>query len=62
VEQKQPDLLTMEKAYDFRLDSDRLRWYEQDPHCWLVFNVLEIADVAILESVEDYLENKLRVA
>jgi hypothetical protein len=62
VEQKQPSLLTMEKAYDFRLDSDRLRWYEQDPHCWLVFNVLEIADVAILESVEDYLDNKLRVA
>jgi len=59
VSQKQPGLLSTEKAFDFRLDSSRLRWYEHDPHCWFVFNVLEIADVAILESVENYLEKRV---
>jgi len=63
VSQKQPSLLTTEQAYEFRFDSYRLRWYEQDPHCWYVFNVLELADVTILELIEDYLENRsLQVA
>ena len=59
VKKKQPSLLSTAQAFDFRLDSSRLRWYEHDPHCWLVFNVLEIADIAILESVENYLVNRL---
>lgn len=63
VHQEQPNLLSTEQAYEFRLDSSRMRWYEQDPHCWLVFNVLELANVAMLEAVENYLENRwLRVA
>ncbi|WP_019612878.1 hypothetical protein [Psychromonas ossibalaenae] len=59
VEQAQPSLVTLEKAFDFRFDSYRLRWYEHDPHCWFVFNILESADVSTLESVENYLENRL---
>lgn len=62
IEQQQPSLLTSEKALDFRFDSTRLRWYEHDPHCWFVFNVLEAADVEILESVEDYFEKRLLLA
>ena len=58
VQKNQPSLLSAEQAFDFRLDSYRLRWYEHDPHCWLVFNVLELADDAILISVEDYLANR----
>ncbi|MFQ3174121.1 MAG: hypothetical protein ACI8W0_001231 [Flavobacterium sp.] len=54
VRQKQPDLLTFEKALSFRLDSTRLRWYEHDPHLWVLFNVLQLADVAVLELVEDF--------
>ena len=56
VKQAQPSLLTTEKAFEFRLDSHRLRWYEHDPHCWFVFNILESADISVLELVEDYLE------
>jgi hypothetical protein len=59
VNQQQPNLLSTEKAYGFRFDSYRLRWYEQDPHCWLVFNILELADISILELVENHLENRL---
>ena len=56
LKKNQPGLLTFEKTSDFRFDSTRLRWYEHDPHLWLVFNALQLADVAILESVEDHLE------
>lgn len=62
VKKNQPSLLTSEKALDFRFDSFRLRWYEHDPHLWLVFNVLQSADVATLGLVESYLENKCPVA
>ncbi|MFT6987822.1 MAG: hypothetical protein ACJAT7_003684 [Psychromonas sp.] len=58
VKQNKPSLLSFEKASDFRFDSFRLRWYEHDPHLWLVFNILQLADVAILELVEHYLENR----
>ncbi|PKH04464.1 hypothetical protein CXF72_00850 [Psychromonas sp. MB-3u-54] len=58
VKKNKPSLLTFEKALDYRFDSFRLRWYEHDPHLWLVFNVLQLADVAILELVEHYLENR----
>jgi hypothetical protein len=58
VKKKKPSLLTSEKALDFRFDSFRLRWYEHDPYLWLVFNVLQLADVAILELVEYHLENR----
>ncbi|WP_157619393.1 hypothetical protein [Psychromonas aquimarina] len=59
LKQVQPSLLATEKAFDFRFDSYRLRWYEHDPHCWFVFNALELADVATLELIENYLENRL---
>ncbi|WP_245597662.1 hypothetical protein [Psychromonas aquimarina] len=62
VEQEQPSLLTTEKAFDFRFDSYRLRWYEHDPYCWFVFNVLESATLATLELVENYLENRFSFA
>jgi hypothetical protein len=54
VKQKQPDLLTFKKALNFRFDSTRLRWYEHDPYLWELFNVLQLADVAVLELVEDF--------
>ncbi|WP_415228817.1 hypothetical protein [Psychromonas sp.] len=57
VEKNQPSLLTFEKASNFRFDSTRLRWYEQDPHLWLVFNALQSADSTILELVEYYLDS-----
>ncbi|MEJ6080863.1 hypothetical protein MT391_20380 [Vibrio sp. 1-Bac 57] len=44
--------MTIEKAFEFRLNCSRLRWYEHDPHCWFVFNVLERANISTLESVE----------
>ncbi|MFT6986058.1 MAG: hypothetical protein ACJAT7_001879 [Psychromonas sp.] len=56
VKKNQLNLLTFEKALDFRFDSTRLRWYEHDPHLWMVFNVLQLANVTILKSVEDFLE------
>ena len=56
VKQKEPRLLTTETAFGFRFDSYRLRWYEHDPYCWFVFNFLELADTALLESVENYFE------
>jgi hypothetical protein len=54
-----PSLLTEERVENYRLDSYRLRWYEHDPYCWFVFNILEFANTRILESVENYLEKKL---
>ena len=51
--------MTIEKAFDFRLNCSRLRWYEHDPHCWLVFNVLERANLSTLESVEELLESRM---
>lgn len=59
VGKQDPSLLTEDKVCNFRLDSYRLRWYEHDPYCWLVFNMLEFSNVTILESVEDYLEKRL---
>jgi len=59
VKQSQPSLMTIEKAFDFRLNCSRLRWYEHDPHCWLVFNVLEIAKISTLESVEELLASRM---
>jgi hypothetical protein len=58
VKQVKPSLLTAEKASNFRFDSYRLRWYEHDPYCWFVFNILEVADVSIWELVENYFENR----
>lgn len=59
VRQRQPNLMTIEKAFDFRLNCSRLRWYEHDPHCWVVFNVLERANLSTLESVEQLLESRM---
>lgn len=58
VEQGQPKLLSAEQALTFPLNCNRLRWYEHDPLCWFVFNVLEIADIKVLESVEDYFDSR----
>ena len=57
LKQNQPSLLTFAAASDFRFDSIRLRWYEHDPHLWLIFNALQLADAPILELVEDYFES-----
>lgn len=62
VEKEAPSLLSDEKTNGFRLDSAGLRWYEHDPFCWLVFNILEFASVAIWESVEVFLQKRLAFA
>ncbi|WP_028863858.1 hypothetical protein [Psychromonas aquimarina] len=54
-------LLSYEKAFEFPFDCNRRRWYDNDPHLWLMFNILEVADEALLHSVEDYLENRAKV-
>lgn len=63
IEQYDPSLLSFEKALDFRFDSNRRRWYDNDPYLWLIFNTLETADETLLQIVEDHLgqeiENKL---
>ena len=59
VKKYQPSLLSFDQASEFRFDSTRLRWYEHDPHLWMVFNVLQLANITILESVEDCLEHRL---
>ena len=51
--------MTIAKAFDFRLNCSRLRWYEHDPHGWVVFNVLERASLETLESVEELLESRM---
>lgn len=54
-----PNLLSQEKAFDFPLNLNRQRWYDQDPYIWLLFNTLQIAEPALLQSIEDYLEKEM---
>ncbi|MEH6452391.1 MAG: hypothetical protein V7782_05040 [Psychromonas sp.] len=61
VKLEQPSLLSVENAYSFRFDSFRLRWYEHDPHCWFLFNILESADINVIDSVENHFDNTLSV-
>ena len=59
VQQYEPSLLSYEKAFDFPFNSNQRRWYDNDPHLWLLFNILKVADEPLLQSAEDYLENRL---
>jgi len=59
VQQYDPSLLSYEKAFDFPLHLNRLRWYDKDPYIWLVFNTLKVADDTLLQSVENYLIEKM---
>jgi hypothetical protein len=59
VERVEPSLLQEKTTESFRFNSTRLRWYEHDPHCWLVFNLLEFAGVVTIELVVNYLEQSL---
>ncbi len=61
VKEHDLSLLSYEKAFEFPFDCNRRRWYDNDPHLWLMFNILEVADEALLQSVEDYLENRAKV-
>ena len=60
VQQYEPSLLSYEKAYDFPFDCDKRRWYDNDPHLWLMFNILKVADDTLLQLVEDYLEKQIK--
>ena len=53
-----PNLLSYEKAFEFPLTFNRQRWYDQDPYLWLMFNTLQMADMELLASVTEYLENE----
>lgn len=59
VQQYDPRLLSYEKAFDFPLNVNRLRWYDKDPYIWMMFNTLKEADDALLHSVEKYLVEKM---
>ena len=55
-----PSLLSYEKAFDFPLRLKRQRWYDQDPYLWMMFNTLQMADEALLQSVTEYFEDERR--
>ena len=52
-----PDLLE-KKVLDFPLDISRQRWYDQDPYLWLTINGLQHAEIDLLETVSNYLEEE----
>ncbi|MCW8995409.1 MAG: hypothetical protein OQK77_06315 [Psychromonas sp.] len=55
-----PNLLSCEIAFEFPLTFNRLRWYDQDPYLWLMFNTLKMADESLLKSVEMLLEKEMK--
>ena len=60
VQQYDPSLLSYEKSFDFSLDFNRRRWYDNDPYLWVMFNILIIADDTLLQSVEEYLGKEIK--
>lgn len=62
VKKHKPSLLSYETAFDFPFDFRQRRWYDNDPHLWLMFNVLKLADETLLQFVEDYLIQKIKLA
>jgi len=61
VKEHQPSLLSYEIAFDFPFDFRQRRWYDNDPHLWLMFNVLRLADEPLLQSVEYYLAKEIKI-
>lgn len=61
VKKHKPDLLSYETAFDFPFDFRKRRWYDNDPHLWLMFNVLKLADETLLQFVEAYLTKKINI-
>lgn len=54
-----PDLL--EKfVLDFPLELSRQRWYDKDPYLWLTINGLQHAELDVLETVSNFLEEENR--
>lgn len=52
-----PDLL--EKfVLDFTLELSRQRWYDKDPYLWLTINGLQHAELDVLETVSNFLEEE----
>ncbi len=49
-------------VFDFPLDLERRRWYDNDPYLWLIFNGLSYGDEVLLEKVADYLSTQLPAA
>lgn len=46
---------------EFPLDETRRRWYDRDPSLWMMFHGLERADKVLLDTVAEYLEEKLQI-
>ena len=61
VKKHEPRLLSYEIAFDFPFDFHQRRWYDNDPHLWLMFNVLRLADERLLQSVEYYLTQEISI-
>ena len=43
---------------DFPLDLNRQRWYDRDPYLWLTINGLQHAEIDLLHTVANYLEEE----
>ena len=52
-----PDLLES-FVLDFPLEYTRQRWYDQDPYLWLTINGLHHAELDLLETVTNFLEEE----
>lgn len=59
VEQYDNSLLNSENAFDFPLNINKRRWYDEDPYLWAMFNTLKAADNTLLYKIENYLTTTL---
>ena len=46
-------------VHEFPMGIYRRRWYDKDPHTWLVINGLEYAKPNLLEAVTEYLRKNI---
>ena len=60
MRKRSPDLLE-NFVLDFPLELSRQRWYDQDPYLWLTINGLQYAEIDLLETVANYLEEEYAI-
>ena len=63
IEDYNPYLLANDKALNFPLLLSQKyigkRWYDEDPYLWLMFNTIQMADVALLDIITEFFENEV---
>lgn len=57
MRKRSPNLLE-NFVLDFPLELSRQRWYDRDPYLWLTINGLQHAEIDLLETVTNYLEEE----